>query len=66
MSYQAEISRVHPTCLLFLIDQSASMADELEAGVSKAIFLADVLNKTLMELVIQCRKAEGTVARQFG
>ena len=59
MSYGAEISRAHPTCFLFLIDQSASMSDELESGVSKSGFLADVLNKTLMELVIQCRKAEG-------
>ena len=59
MSYGAEMSRTHPTCFLFLIDQSTSMSDELEAGVSKSSFLADVLNKTLMELVIQCRKAEG-------
>jgi hypothetical protein len=59
MSYGAEISRANPTCFLFLIDQSASMSDELESGVSKSNFLADVLNKTLMELVIQCRKAEG-------
>jgi hypothetical protein len=59
MSYEAEISRSHPTCFLFLIDQSASMSDELETGASKSDFLADVLNKTLMELVIQCRKAEG-------
>lgn len=27
MAYTAEISRLHPTCLLFLIDQSASMED---------------------------------------
>jgi hypothetical protein len=61
MSYGAEISRAHPTCILFLIDQSSSMSDELEAGVSKASFLADVLNKTLMELVILCRRAEGVL-----
>jgi hypothetical protein len=59
MTYSAEISRANPTCFLFLIDQSASMSDELESGISKSSFLADVLNKTLMELVIQCRKAEG-------
>jgi hypothetical protein len=59
MSYRAEISRANPTAFVFLVDQSASMSEELEAGVSKAHFLADVLNKTLMELVIQCRKAEG-------
>jgi len=27
MTYSAEISRLNPTCFLFLIDQSASMAD---------------------------------------
>jgi hypothetical protein len=59
MAYTAEISRANPTCFIFLIDQSGSMDDELEAGISKATFLADVLNKTLMELVITCRKADG-------
>ncbi len=61
MAYSAEISRIHPTCLLFVIDQSASMSDELEAGVSKADFLADVLNRSLMEIVIRCKKAEGVL-----
>ena len=27
MAYSAEISRVNPTCFLFLIDQSGSMAE---------------------------------------
>jgi hypothetical protein len=61
MPYSAEISRAHPTCLLFVIDQSASMSDELEAGATKANFLADVLNRSLMELVIRCKKAEGVL-----
>ena len=30
--YSAEISRVNPSCFLFLIDQSGSMADALDAG----------------------------------
>ena len=42
MAYSAEISRANPTCLLFVIDQSGSMSEELEAGVTKASFLADV------------------------
>lgn len=61
MPYSAEISRAHPTCLLFVIDQSGSMAEELEAGATKANFLSDVLNKSLMELVIRCKKAEGVL-----
>lgn len=59
MAYTAEISRANPTCLLFVIDQSGSMSDELASGVTKASFLADVLNRSLMELVIRCKKAEG-------
>ncbi|MDA9499552.1 vWA domain-containing protein [Bradyrhizobium sp. CCBAU 11357] len=61
MAYTAEISRDYPTCILFLIDLSASMAEEIEAGVRKADFLADSLNRSLMELVIRCRKAEGVL-----
>ena len=61
MPYAAEISRSYPTCLLFVIDQSGSMSEELEAGATKANFLADVLNKSLMELVIRCKKAEGVL-----
>lgn len=61
MAYTAEISRANPACLLFVIDQSGSMVDELESGASKAAFLADVLNRSLMELVIACRKPEGVL-----
>jgi hypothetical protein len=61
MPYSAEISRANPTCILFVIDQSGSMSDELEEGVTKANFLADVLNRSLMELVIRCKKAEGVL-----
>jgi hypothetical protein len=59
LTYSAEISRKNPTSLVFVIDQSGSMADEFEPGVTKANFLADVLNRSLMELVIRCRKSEG-------
>ena len=34
MTYQAEISRENPTCLLFVIDQSGSMDEVTEAGRS--------------------------------
>src|SRR5262245_9036446 len=59
MPYQAEISRDHPTCFLFVIDQSGSMDEITETGRSKADFVADVLNKTLYTLVTSCSKAEG-------
>ena len=35
MPYTAEISRANPTCFLFLIDQSGSMADPFGGGADK-------------------------------
>lgn len=60
MSYQAAIQRSAPTALLFIVDQSGSMEDRM-AGTekTKAQFVADVLNRTLMNLVTRCTKADG-------
>lgn len=62
MPYTAEISRANPSCFLFLIDQSGSMADPFGAGESnkrKADGVADAINRLLQNLVIKCAKAEG-------
>jgi len=59
MSYSAEISRDNPTCILFVIDQSGSMDEQMSTGKSKASFVADVLNKTIYTLVTNCTKADG-------
>src|SRR5919109_34676 len=61
MAYQAEISRSNPTCFLFLVDQSGSMADPFagSSGRSKADELATILNRLLASLVIRCSKDEG-------
>jgi hypothetical protein len=59
MPYVAQISRTEPTAFLFVIDQSGSMDEKMESGQSKADFVADVLNKTLYQLVIRCTRAEG-------
>jgi hypothetical protein len=59
MPYTAEISRNNPSCFLFVIDQSGSMDEKMDIGVSKAQFVADVLNKTLYQLIIRCTKSEG-------
>ena len=60
MSYTAEISRNNPTAFLFLVDQSGSMSDPMNPNVSKAQFVADVLNRTLTTLITRCTKSEGT------
>lgn len=62
MPYSAEISRANPSCFLFLIDQSGSMADPFGAGESnrrKADGVADAINRLLQNLVIKCAKEEG-------
>ncbi|MDP2895957.1 MAG: VWA domain-containing protein [bacterium] len=62
MSYAAEISRTNPSCFVFLIDQSGSMADRCGAGESKrskAQGIADAINKLLQNLVIKCAKSDG-------
>lgn len=58
--YNAEISRSQPTAYLFLVDQSGSMSDQMaSASRSKAQFVADVLNKTLRDLIVRCTRDEG-------
>ncbi len=62
MSYTAEISRDNPSCFLFLIDQSASMEDEISMGEETqqlAQGVADCINRWLQELSIKCAKSEG-------
>jgi len=59
MPYTADIARSNPTAFVFVVDQSASMDEKLESGQSKAEFVADVLNKTLYQLVIRCTRSEG-------
>jgi len=59
MTYEAQISRGNPTAFLFVVDQSGSMSDKMSSGRSKAEFVADALNRTLMNLVTRCTKAEG-------
>lgn len=62
MAYTAEISRGNPSCFVFLIDQSGSMADVFGAGEGnqkKADGVADAINRMLQNLVIKCAKEEG-------
>lgn len=64
MSYEAEISRVNPTCFFFLIDQSSSMLDPImgvQGNVSKADFVADAINKVIQSLVVTANKDTGVL-----
>lgn len=59
MPYSAAIDRSQPSAFLFLIDQSGSMDEKMPSGKTKAEFVADVLNKTLYQMVIRCTRSEG-------
>jgi hypothetical protein len=67
MSYEAEISRSNPTCFLFLIDQSGSMAECWggEAGKTKAQGVADAINRLLQTLVRRSAKGDYILDRYF-
>jgi hypothetical protein len=60
MAYTAEISRRNPSCLLFVVDRSASMEDPFPGGTKrKCDGVAEALNRLLYEIAIKCAKEEG-------
>ncbi len=61
MPYSAELSRTNPTCMLFLIDQSGSMAEPFgtQTDSSKAQCVADGINRLLQNLILKCAKGDG-------
>jgi hypothetical protein len=65
MPYSAEISRVNPTCFLFLIDQSESMLKLMAGGQgkTKAEAVADSVNNLLYTLVLRCVKGNSVLDR---
>ena len=65
MPYTAEISRANPTCFLFLIDQSGSMAETFGGGAGrrKADGVADAINRLLQTLVIRCATGDDVYPR---
>ena len=66
MSYERRVDRNHPGAIVFMIDQSASMNEQLSgAGVSKAAVLAEQINGLLFELVQRCTKAIGEPPRPY-
>src|SRR4029450_3550951 len=61
MPYSAPISRTNPACILFLIDQSRSMDEPITEGdpQTKAILVADAINRLLQNIVLRSAKADG-------
>lgn len=56
-----QINRKHPAYLLFLVDQSGSMQEELAdaGGESKAEFLAKTINRSLNIIIKACTRSQG-------
>ncbi|SDH93392.1 hypothetical protein SAMN05421505_12730 [Sinosporangium album] len=66
-TYSAEINRENPAYLIFLLDHSYSMTGPL-AGLSqrsKAQALAKVVNDSLLELVLACKRDIDRPAREY-
>ncbi|MBI5760746.1 MAG: VWA domain-containing protein [Planctomycetales bacterium] len=61
MAYSAQINRTNPTCIVFLVDQSASMAKSFGAqpDKKKSDGVADAINRLLQTLCIKCGRADG-------
>ncbi len=55
--YTQPIDRNHPGCILFLLDQSASMDEPFGGtGRAKATELAKAVNRLIRNLVLQCQR----------
>jgi hypothetical protein len=62
MPYKAEISSTNPSCFLFMIDQSTSMAEEIASAdgtQQKSTGVSATMNSWLQELSIKCAKSDG-------
>ena len=52
--YSQTIQQAFPGLIIFLIDQSASMADPFTRELSKAEYAATAINACISELLISC------------
>ncbi|MDR2100908.1 MAG: hypothetical protein LBP40_08820 [Campylobacteraceae bacterium] len=60
MSEQVQINRKNPTAFLFVVDQSLSMGYIMPSvNKPKAKHVADVINRTILNLIDLCNKADG-------
>ncbi|MFK8024971.1 MAG: VWA domain-containing protein [Ilumatobacter sp.] len=64
--YTQRVDRATPSCLIFMVDQSASMYDPM-AGTDtpKSVVVAEQLNATVMELIQRCSKSHTEPPRPY-
>lgn len=67
MSYERQVDRDSPSCIIILLDQSDSMRDPLAGDKvrSKKEAVADILNGLLYELVLRCVKSPQEGPRSY-
>jgi hypothetical protein len=67
VAYQAEISRENPACIIFLLDQSGSMAQEFAGDIDarKKDEAAAAINRLLKALVIRCTQHASQGPRDY-
>ena len=62
--YSQEITRSHPACILFVVDQSHSMSHSLSGSeFRKCDQLAEVMNGWLQNMIITCWAGESGIRR---
>jgi hypothetical protein len=55
MAHEKRVTRANPSCIIFLIDQSGSMAEPwVSGGKAKCEAVANTINETLTELIMNC------------
>ena len=54
--YEAEVSRAKKALVVYLIDQSGSMAEAWTNGDSKATEVAKLLNENINSMILECKK----------
>jgi hypothetical protein len=64
--YERRVDRNTPSCLVFMVDQSASMSFAMTgSAVSRAATVADQLNGLLYELIQRCTKSLNELPRPY-
>lgn len=61
-NYSARITRKTPSAFVFLIDMSGSMGEKVQFNgtlVAKSAAVAELINKTVAELVHRCKREDG-------
>lgn len=66
MSHSQRVDRATPSCIIFLVDQSASMYDPMAGTTTrKSVVVAEQLNSTIMELIQRCSKSHTEPPRPY-